>query len=376
MRIFFIAPGNNPHTWKCVGWLGTRYPNEVALFPYEEPPSINLEGVKIIEPHIPTFKILSPKSWLAANQIRKEIEAFKPQILHVLWAYGTAWYAEASGFHPWILSPWGSDITIYPNRQGLKGQIQRKLILKALASADRITATSKFLAQEIYKLAGRRADLFPYGVDTSIFNPSAVETPMNFPWNDSAPKGDDSITVGFFKRLEYVYGPDILLEAIALAAEEVPKIRCVIAGDGSLMNSLMRKSEKLGIKNRVAFPGRIKYRDMPRALAAIDIFAMPSRHEALGVAALEASAMEKPVIISAVEGSFEVIQDNLTGFLVQVENPKELAHRIVQLANDPALRASMGKAGRIFVMNNFELENIMRKVELFYKEIAEERTRK
>ena len=52
-KILSIAPGNNPHTWKWVGWFGKRYPGEIRLIPYQRPvPTGKLEGVEIIEPVI------------------------------------------------------------------------------------------------------------------------------------------------------------------------------------------------------------------------------------------------------------------------------------------------------------------------------------
>ena len=98
---------------------------------------------------------------------------------------------------------------------------------------------------------------------------------------------------------------------------------------------------------------------MPRALASIDIFAMPSRYEVLGVGALEASAMEKPVIVSRKWGMVEVIEDRYTGLLVESENPDDLASKIVELANDPEIRGRMGQWGRKFVEAYYEFEPIM-----------------
>jgi len=143
----------------------------------------------------------------------------------------------------------------------------------------------------------------------------------------------------------------------------------VIGGSGDMLESLQRDARKLEIADRVCFAGRIHYSDMPRALAGIDIFAMPSRYEVFGVAALEASAMKKPVVASRKWGIVEVVQDNVTGFLVEPENPIPLARKIVNLCRDPGLRAHMGEAGRDFVKTNFEFEEIMQKADRFCDEM-------
>ena len=374
MRILYIAPGDNPHTWKWVGWFGRKYPGEIGLIPYEAPvPEGKLPGVEIIGKVIPIFRIGSLDSWMKVGAVKSIVRKFKPSLLHALWAYGSGTYGARSGHHPFLLSPWGTDITVYPSRSGFKGSIQRRLVLEALRKADKITATSRYLADAIHGLVPDRdmPDLFPYGVDTSVFDPNTVKDSLEFPWPDGAPSGPGALTVGFFKSLEHTYGPDILIQAIAVAAKELRQVRCVIAGSGELLEKLKRLAETLGVEKRICFPGRIPHEKMPAALKGIDIFAMPSRYEVFGVAALEASAMGKPVIASKKWGIVEVVEDGVTGILVVLDSAEVLAEQIVRLGRDPAARARMGAAGREFVKGNFEFEEIMQRADRYCAELIE-----
>ena len=362
MRILFIAPGNNVHTWKWVNWFGNKYPDEIGLIPYLAPPPDNqFERVRIFKPHIPLFRILSPISWKEIGRIRKIVHETKPGLLHAMWAYGSGLYAARSGFHPFLLSPWGSDVTVYPNRAGLKGRIQRNLVIEALSEADEIAATSRFLSEAISALIPEKKAplIFPYGVDTSVFDPRKIISPLEFKWHENAPVGDDAVTIGFFKSLEPTYGPDILLNAIAIASRKELRIRCVMGGRGTMLHALIKLAKNLEIADRVCFPGLINHSDMPSALAAIDIFAMPSRYEVFGVVALESSAMEKPVIVAEKWGMPEVIENGVTGLFCEPENPGSLAEKILALAENPDLRKSMGESGRKFVQRKFEFEKIM-----------------
>jgi glycosyltransferase involved in cell wall biosynthesis len=379
-RILFIAPGDNSHTWKWVGWFGRKYPGEIDLLPYQAPvPPLMLPGVRILEPHIPPFKIASVASWTEIGHVRRLVHDVNPRLLHVLWAYGSGTYGARADFHPTILSPWGSEITVFPNRQGLKGAIQRRLILEALNKADYLTATSEFLADAIHNLApGKsRPDIFPYGVDTSVFdpaNPAVVDNPYEFNWPDGCPTGPDAVTVGFFKALKPKYGPEFLVEAIAEASKEVPGLRCVMAGSGELRDSLIEQAKSVGVSNRILFPGRIPYEDMPRALASIDIFAMPSRYEELGVAALEASSMLKPVIVTRKWGMKEVAVDGETGWFIEEGDVKSLAGYLVKLADDSDLRQELGGNGRKFVQSKYEFDTIMQSADRYCTEIIERGT--
>jgi len=367
MRILYIAPGNNPHTWKWVGWFGRRYPGEVALLPYQDPvPNGILQNIEIITPHIPPYKIASitlPQK----SRVRRIVKDYAPDLLHALWGYGSGNYAAWTGFHPFLLSPWGSEITIFPYREGVKGKIQRELVIGALKSADAITATSEFLRDAIIELAPdiKQPVLFPYGVDTSIFDPEKIGEPLRFESEEHIQVGGEIFTVGFFKSLVKTYGPDILLRAIAISRREIPGLRCVMAGEGEMRSRLEQMARELEISDCVIFPGLIPHIDMPRALAGVDIVAMPSRYETFGVTALEASAMRKPVILTSKWGMVEVARDGETGFYIEPEGSESLAKYIVKLAQNRKLRDEMGKAGRDFVRSKFEFNEIMERADEF-----------
>jgi len=374
-KILFIAPGNNPHTWKWVGWFGQHYPREISLIPYQRPvPTGKLEGVEIIEPVIPGFKIASIASWTEIGRVRRLVREINPKLLHVLWAYGSGTYGARSDFHPFVLSPWGTDVYDYPNRPGIKGNIQRRLVLEALESADHLTALSRFLGDKIKSLAPRKpVELLPWGVDTLFFDPATIDYPMKFPWPDGAPLGGRTVTLGFFKGLEYTYGPDILIDAVARLAPKMSGLRVIMAGTGSMKDQLAQKVKDLEIDNRFLFPGRIPEEEMPRAYAAIDIFVMPSRFESLGVAALEASAMKKPVIVTEYQGMKEVIIGGKTGLFIDPGDEMMLAEQIMKLDNEPLLRTKLGEAGRQFVKENFEFEMLMERADKFISRIIDKK---
>jgi len=95
-----------------------------------------------------------------------------------------------------------------------------------------------------------------------------------------------------------------------------------------------------GIGKQVVFLG---YRDdVPRLLAAADVFVLPSRREGLGVAGLEAMASSLPVIGSRVGGIADYVAEGKTGFLCNPADPAEFAHAIDVLCNDVNLREEFG----------------------------------
>jgi glycosyltransferase involved in cell wall biosynthesis len=133
------------------------------------------------------------------------------------------------------------------------------------------------------------------------------------------------------------------------------------------MDDLASKIHQLGLADTIVLMGNV---DDPRPLlAGLDIFAMPSLSEGLGVAALEAMAMGLPVIASAVGGLREVVQDGVSGYLCGPDDARALARIIAELAQDPARRLSVGSAARQRAMAEFSLEAMGRGTCDVYQEL-------
>jgi L-malate glycosyltransferase len=123
----------------------------------------------------------------------------------------------------------------------------------------------------------------------------------------------------------------------------------------------------------VDFVGRIPHDEVPAFLASLDVFCMPSRWESetFGVAAVEAEAMEIPVVATNVGGIPEAVKDKSTGLLVHPDDPKALGSAIAKLLNDPEKRAAMGAAGREFVAANFDWQENAGRMEQVYKSLLQ-----
>lgn len=138
-------------------------------------------------------------------------------------------------------------------------------------------------------------------------------------------------------------GIDVLLEALVRVERAGPKPVVWITGDGESRAALESQARSAGL-SRVRFLGARS--DADDLLAACDVFAMPSRREGLGVAALEAGAASRAVVASNVGGLAEVVEDQVSGLLVPVGDATVLARALERLLVDDALRARFGAALR------------------------------
>ncbi len=103
----------------------------------------------------------------------------------------------------------------------------------------------------------------------------------------------------------------------------------------------------------MTFHGAVAHASIPRMLHRLDVFAALSRDESFGVAALEAGACGKPVVVSDAEGLAEVTLPGKTGLVVPREDVPAAADALVALAGDGELRASLGRAARAHVVEHY-----------------------
>lgn len=153
-------------------------------------------------------------------------------------------------------------------------------------------------------------------------------------------------------RLEPRKGLDLALEALAA----VPGATLDVVGEGPEMPRLERLARTLTLGARVVFHG---YRDDPRdVLAGADAMVCSSREEGLGIALLEAMAMELPVVTFAVGGVPESVKDEVTGWITRENTAAALAARMREASRDRARARSFGRAARDRVAGSFSVERM------------------
>ncbi|MBI5362916.1 MAG: glycosyltransferase [Planctomycetes bacterium] len=146
----------------------------------------------------------------------------------------------------------------------------------------------------------------------------------------------------------------------ARAARPGRELRLVLVGDDPFGDGRKRaeaRAAELQLGESVLFAG-IR-RDVPRVLAACDVFTMTSLWEGLGLVFLEAMACRLPVLATRVSAVPEVVEDGRTGVLVPPSDPEAVAKAMLLLARDPARRAELGRNGARVVRDRFGLDRMI-----------------
>lgn len=163
----------------------------------------------------------------------------------------------------------------------------------------------------------------------------------------------DAIVVGQVAALAPNKRPDFLISAFSpLLKLTDRKFHLCLVGAGPMQESLQRLVSELGITDHVTLTG---YVDdvLPYYQHVFDINVLASRAEGLGISVIEGSACGLPAVVSDCTGLPETIIDGQTGFLFGLNDAEGLRRHLQLLAANPALRASMGQAGRAFAEERF-----------------------
>jgi len=289
---------------------------------------------------------------LRIPRVRRLVRDLRPDLLHALHLTSYGFLAVLCDVRPTLVSVWGTDVLEAPRLSPFHYLITRY----ALRRADHITATGLRLAEAAarYAPAGKPVTVAPYGVDLREFRPRPREE-------------RSEVAVGAVARLSKEKGLHYLLEAFAVVAGRHPQARLVLAGEGPERQRLERLAARLGLGRRVRFLGEVPHEQVPEVLQQLDIFAMPSTYEGFGVAALEAEAMEVPVVASRIHGIPDVVLDGETGLLVPPRDRQALAAALDRLATDADLRHRLGQAGRAFVAEHYSWEENTAQMEALYE---------
>ncbi|RDY25013.1 glycosyltransferase family 4 protein [Romboutsia maritimum] len=358
--ICYLADASNPHTIKWCNYFKSKG-YDVNVISLNEG---SIEGVKVYNFgfNVKELKNASPfrkvKYISVIGEIKKIINEIKPDILHAHYASSYGLIGSLLNYKPYVISVWGTDIYDFPNG----GFIQKLIIKHNLKKADYIFSTSKDMARETNKYTDKKIYITPFGIDIDVFKSMKIEENTTI---------EKPFIIGTIKTLEKKYGINYLIRAFKLVKDQYKdkKIVLKIAGSGSQMDNLLNLTKELGIDKDVDFLGRLPLDEVSKTFNTFDIAVFPSLRESFGVAALEAQACEIPAIVTNVGGHPEVVLNNKSGIIVESENEEQLKDAIIKLLENQDLRNNMGKTGRKFVKENYEVNLNFNDIEKIYENI-------
>lgn len=369
MRICYIADGASIHTQRWVNYFA-KNGHETHLISWKMMPGYE-DNVNI---HLLTK--LAPKIWTVSQyisfifwifQVRHLVKIIKPDIVdgHFITVYG--FLAACSGFHPLVVSAWGSDMLVQP-----KINLISKFTAKyALKKADIIICLFPIdvVERQITELGIDSNKIRPVllGVDTSEFNPSHRDEKIRRTLNIDRPQP----VVISTRSLAPIYDVETLVEAIPLVLAEIPQAKFLIAGTGEQQDYLMELARTLGVSDNANFIGWVPRSELPKYLSSADVYVSSSLSDGTSNSLLEAMACGLAPIVTDIPANRPWVNDGKNGFLFPARDCKTLAAKVIYLLNNEEARKSFGDRSRELVQQKAEQYAEMKKLEGVYHELVQ-----
>lgn len=297
---------------------------------------------------------------------------YRPDVVHTrnlaaleavvpAWAAGVA--VRIHGEHGWDISD--PDGTSRVSR--LVRRLYRPFVKHYVALSEHIAA---YLTHSV-GVPAHRIDRICNGVDAVRFCPPAGGRRIALADAPAIPA--DAVVIGTAGRLQAVKNQISLVRALAHLVERgepgVERVRLVIVGGGPLRDVLAAELERCGLADRGWLAG--ERADIPEIMRSMDVFVLPSLGEGISNTILEAMASGLPVVATNVGGNVELIEDRCTGILVPPDDDVALADALAVYIADESLRRQHGRAGRLRVESEFDLERMVERYSTLYRDLLE-----
>jgi len=250
----------------------------------------------------------------------------------------------------------------------LPRSVVRAVERKYLSGVDAFIYNSDATRVAVQALAGRRA-------------PGVVAHPGGDRLGAGVPDADIRVRAQAQGPLQVIYVGAVtprkrlhrLIEAIAALPPGMARL-CVVgdlARSAAYARQVRGHAERLGIDAQVQFLGRLPDGELAACLATGHVLAVPSTLEGFGIAYLEGMAFGLPCLAASQGGAGEVVEDGVSGFLIDGDNPQALAGRLRLLASDRETLARMGLAARRRYEQQPAWEESLERIHRFILEVAQ-----
>lgn len=367
MRICYIANASSLHTQRWVKYFADiGYETHVISPLLLGNGDIGRAKLHILKRTPVQIRAVSFPINLLSNdiQIRELIRKIKPDIVHAHYITDCGFWAALSGFHPLVLSAWGSDILVDPKRS----PILKRIIKYALSKADLVICDSETLRKGAIELgtSATKVRIVYDGIDTQTFSPRKRNQNLKSKLGVSG-----APTIISTRKLEPVYNVEMLIKAIPLVLKQVSEARFIIVGDGEQTEYLKGLADSLGASSSVRFLGLIPHDELPEYLASSDIYISTSLSDSTSLSLQEAMACELAPVVTDLPANREWVTDGESGFIVPVGDHEMLADKILYLLTNKETRDKFGKTGRILIASRAEHQKEMARMGKIYENLAE-----
>jgi len=356
MRICFLAAANsiNTQSW-ALSFVESGHEVHIITFHNAQ---INNVGVHFIG--LPSNSKI--RYLLGIPKVKTILSQINPDIVigYYLTSYGLV--ASIAGVQPLVLAAGGSDINGKFHRSIFDGIVLRYSLKKPAL----IFSWAKHMRERLIELGAEKEKIvtFPRGIDTRVF----------YPTKQIDSSKEKSIRVISTRSLRKVYNLPLLMRSVKLAIKQGIKVKCLFLGDGPEKKRLFKLAADLGILAQVKFLGAVEYHEVASYLRKSDIYVSPTLSDGASASLFEAMASGIFPIVSDISANREWIKDGRNGFLVPVDSPEILSHRIINASQNPDLRNSAKEENVKIIHEKASLQINSKRMEDYFAQLVDKPT--
>jgi glycosyltransferase involved in cell wall biosynthesis len=378
MRICYLADAGSVHTRRWVKYFA-GIGHEVHLISYspleDKIPGVTLHLLALPGPRI---NILSAAiSFVPAMlQIRQIINKLKPDIVHAHYALGYGFFGALSGFHPFILSAWGSDVMV----EAEQNVIFNLMVKKALAKADIVLTTSTYLKKYLgtkFGLVESKVIALPWGVELKTFT-------RGYRAEGRKLKGSLEIEDGRFivlspRHLREHYRIEKIVEAVPHVAAKHPELTLILlkgaAEDARFENRINRLIKRLHISGSVKLVRRhLNAEEMAVLYNISDAFISIPKADQFGSTIQEGMACGSIPVVGNLEVYRQYLVDGNNALFVDPENPEDIAEKIIYCVEHPELKQRFYTINRKIIEDKEDWSKNAAKLAELYQNLVQGRS--
>lgn len=362
MRLLILADALAPHTERWARWFASNgHEVHVASFNSQRLDNYGSADVHVLAPPIAGPGARLRRQIAIQGALGKLIKKVRPNVIHAHSVGGYAWAAMATRFHPFVATPWGTDLLVDIHQS----QTNRLLTQRALRSADLVTTDGYHFVPLLRDLGVDPTQIrfLTFGTDTSKFapsNPKLMRSHLGLP---------DKPTVISTRTPTPVH--DVATFVRAAGSPDLAEYQFIVAGGGPELASLTELAACLGIAERTFFPGMLDESGMHLHLGASDIYVSTSLLDAgLAGSTAEAMAMGLPVIHTANSDNEYWAPDGAGGLSIPNGDSAQLSASIAALGRSPETRRRFGDLNRNKILTEYDTDTQMTIMESWYLELV------
>lgn len=313
----------------------------------------------------PIFNLDKPAGLGLVAHVRlwKLLRRMRPAILHTYCLSAVEYTATGvlAGVPVRVHSEHGRNLNEADGRTR-KYNVLRRTMALLMHSCVAVSGDLESWLANIVRLPRQKISCIANGVDTDRFSPGSIPT------GPGHASYQHRFVIGTVGRICEVKNQAALIDAFVLLLERFrgsrQELSLAIIGDGPLLTSLKEKITGLGIAHLVSTPG--SRNDIADIMKTFSLFVLPSLSEAMPVSVLEAMATGVAVVAPSVGGIPDIVEDGVTGMLVDSPCPRILAEVIAGYVEQPEMGRRHGAAGRAFVERHHGIDQMVEQYLVLY----------